>query len=83
MPHCIIEYSNGLDDSNLIDSVHKGALNSQLFAENDIKSTEEFIELSATKSTMSGNYYTVKCVGKETITTQYWLLEELKRYRNK
>ena len=48
----------------------------------DIKSTEEFIELSATKSTMSGDYYTVKCAGKETIKTQDWLLAELKRYRS-
>ena len=48
----------------------------------DIKSTEEFIELSATKSTMSGNYYTVKCTGKETIKTQDWLLAELKKYRS-
>ena len=47
----------------------------------DISNTEEFIELSATKSTMSGDYYTVKCPGKETIKTQDWLLEELKKYR--
>jgi 5-carboxymethyl-2-hydroxymuconate isomerase len=37
VPHCIIEYSNGLDNSKLIDSVHKGASNSQLFDEHDIK----------------------------------------------
>ena len=37
MPHCIIEYSSDLDDSKLIDSVHKGALNSSLFNELDIK----------------------------------------------
>ncbi|NOQ90355.1 MAG: hypothetical protein GQ549_05360 [Gammaproteobacteria bacterium] len=49
----------------------------------DIGSTEEFIELSATRSTMSGDYYTVKCTGKETIKTQDWLLAELKRYRFK
>lgn len=48
----------------------------------DIKSTEEFIELSATKSTMSGDFYTVKCTGKETIKTKDWLLTELKKYRS-
>ena len=48
----------------------------------DIKSTEEFIEYSATKSTMSGDYYMVSCPGKETIRTQDWLLSELKRYRS-
>lgn len=49
----------------------------------DIESTEDFIELSATKSTMSGDYYTVKCTEKETIKTKDWLLTELKRYRAK
>lgn len=47
----------------------------------DIKSTEDFIEYSATKSTMSGEYYTVSCPGKEMIKTQDWLLAELKRFR--
>ncbi len=47
----------------------------------DINSTEEFIEYSATKSTMSGDYYTVSCPGKETIRTQDWLMAELKRFR--
>ena len=49
----------------------------------EIKSTEEFIEYSASKSTMSGKYYTVTCPGKETIKTQDWLLAELKKYRSK
>jgi len=47
----------------------------------DIKSTEDFIELAATKSTMSGKYYTVTCPDKEAIKTQDWLLTELKRFR--
>jgi len=47
----------------------------------DIKSTEEFIEYSATKSTMSGDYYTVTCPGKKSINTQDWLMNELKRFR--
>jgi hypothetical protein len=47
----------------------------------DIHSTEDFIEYSATKSTMSGKYYTVTCPDKETIKTQDWLMEELKRFR--
>ncbi len=47
----------------------------------DIKSTEDFIKYSATKSTMSGDYYTVTCSGKETIRTHDWLMSELKRFR--
>ena len=47
----------------------------------DIKSSEEFIEYSATKSTMSGKYYTVTCPGKQPMKTQDWLLTELNRFR--
>ena len=47
----------------------------------DINSTEEFIELSATKSTMSGDYYMVTCPGQGTMKTKDWLLTELKRFR--
>ena len=47
----------------------------------DIDNTEEFIEYSATKSTMSGDYYMVTCPGKKAIRTQDWLMVELKRFR--
>lgn len=47
----------------------------------DIKNTEEFIEYSATKSTMSGDYYMVACPGKKVIRTQDWLMVELKHFR--
>ena len=47
----------------------------------DIKSTEDFIEYSATKSTMSGKYYMVTCPGKPSMKTQDWLLTELNRFR--
>ena len=49
----------------------------------DIKSTEDFIAYSATKSTMSGDYYMVSCPGKKTIRTQDWLMTELKKFRSK
>jgi len=47
----------------------------------DIKSSEDFIEYSATKSTMSGNYYMVTCPGKPPMKTQDRLLTELNRFR--
>lgn len=47
----------------------------------DISSTEEFIELSATKSTMSGKTYQVHCPGEPPIDSADWLLEELEVYR--
>ncbi len=47
-----------------------------------IKSTEDFIEYSATKSTISGRYYMLSCSGETTIKTKEWLLNELHRYRS-
>jgi len=49
----------------------------------DIATTEAFIKYSATKSTMSGKYYTIRCPGKKEIRTQDWLLQELSEFRNK
>ena len=46
-----------------------------------ISSTEDFIELSATKSTLSGKYYMVSCGDGEQIKTRDWLLDELEEYR--
>ncbi|MFV1992459.1 MAG: DUF5329 family protein [Acidiferrobacterales bacterium] len=48
----------------------------------DIKNTEDFIKYSATKSTMSGDFYTVSCPGKKTVQTKDWLLNELVRFRS-
>ncbi len=48
-----------------------------------IKTTEEFIEYSASKSTLSKKYYTVLCDGQEPIRAQDWLLQELETYRKK
>ena len=46
-----------------------------------IKTTEDFIRYSASRSTLSGKYYTVHCEGQEPIRTRDWLLQELKEYR--
>ena len=53
------------------------------YFKNDIDNTEKFIELSATKSTMSGKYYMIHCNGKPIIKSQEWLLHELRSYRLK
>jgi hypothetical protein len=47
----------------------------------DIKNTEDFIEYSASRSTMSGKDYTVTCPGRGTLTTRQWLLDELSKFR--
>lgn len=47
----------------------------------NINSTEKFIELSASKSTRTNKPYFVKCGKQQQISSQQWLLKELKRYR--
>ena len=49
---------------------------------NTINSTEEFIELSASKSTISGKPYEVQCPGQAPVESATWLLEELEVYRD-
>ncbi len=48
-----------------------------------IKTTEDFIEYSASKSTMSGKFYLVICENEPMIRTRDWLLEELRKYRGR
>lgn len=47
----------------------------------DIKSAEDFIHYSATRSKMSGKYYKVHCANKAVIKSRDWLLLELKSFR--
>lgn len=47
----------------------------------DIKTTEDFIMRSASRSTFSGNPYKVLCPEKKARPTEDWLKEELERFR--
>jgi hypothetical protein len=47
-----------------------------------IKSAEDFIKYSATKSTMSGKQYKIHCENIATQNSSDWLLDELKKYRD-
>jgi len=47
-----------------------------------IKTAEDFIKYSATKSMISGRKYKIHCPDSEVIDASDWLLEELHRYRN-
>jgi len=51
------------------------------YYKDEINNTEKFIELSATKSMMSGQYYMIGCKGKNKIRSQIWLLDELMKHR--
>ena len=49
----------------------------------DIKSAEDFIKYSATKSKMSGNDYKIHCSNSAPVKSQEWLLKALNDYRQK
>ena len=49
----------------------------------DIHSAEDFIDLAATKSALSGKPYLVHCPGKQTIASSDWLKIELQTFRSK
>ena len=51
------------------------------YSADGIKSAEDFIKYSATKSKMSGKYYKIHCANKAIVKSQDWLLTELKTYR--
>lgn len=50
---------------------------------NLVKTTEQFIELGAAKSSMSGKPYLVRCGSAAPVESQPWLLAELKTLRAK
>ena len=47
----------------------------------EIYSTEQFIERSATKSPRSGKAYKIQCPGQDPVPSAKWLLEELEAFR--
>lgn len=49
----------------------------------EINTTEEFIEYAASKSTMTGKHYLVRCGNGVAIRTKEWLLNELRSYRQR
>jgi hypothetical protein len=51
-------------------------------ARRHIETAEDFIRLAATRSSMSGDPYLVRCGGRE-VPCSDWLHEELSRYREK
>ena len=51
------------------------------YFKNDIHSAEDFIRLSATKSTMSGKKYHIICEGEPPYESGKWLLQQLQKYR--
>jgi hypothetical protein len=53
-----------------------------LAASDQIKTAEDFIEKAASKSSLSGLPYQIRCGGGAAITTKQWFDAALMRYRN-
>ncbi len=52
-----------------------------LAARDQISTAEDFIDKAATKSSLSGRPYAVRCNGAAPVTSNRWLREVLARYR--
>jgi hypothetical protein len=46
-----------------------------------IRDTEDFIDRAATKSSLSGRDYAIKCEGLAEVSSRQWLIEVLASYR--
>ncbi len=53
------------------------------YFQDEIRTSEDFIEYSASKSTMSGKFYRIFCKNESAVLTRDWLLEELHDYRER
>jgi hypothetical protein len=53
-----------------------------LEGKNAVQSTEQFIELAASKSSLSGQAYQVKCGSAAAVDSKTWLTTQLKRIRS-
>ena len=51
------------------------------YFKDEIRSAEDFIRLSASKSTMTGSKYYIQCPNAPKVESSKWLLSELKRFR--
>ena len=52
-----------------------------LLAKNLVQTAEDFIDKAATRSSMSGQAYAIRCKGTTPVPTSQWLLILLARYR--
>jgi hypothetical protein len=74
-------YRNGLWYDGARASAHLRTKYRCLVARDQVSTTEEFIERAATKSTISGIPYQIRCIGSVAIDSSRWLSEALAAYR--
>lgn len=75
---CTVDRNGSLHDGP---SAHAHILKKYDYFRDRIRTTEDFIAYSATRSTVSNQAYTVLCPGQPRRETAEWLKRELERYR--
>lgn len=75
---CTVDRNGSLHDGP---SAHAHILKKYDYFRDRIRTTEDFIAYSATRSTVSNQAYTVLCPGQPRMETAEWLKRELERYR--
>jgi hypothetical protein len=75
-------YRNGSWHDAKAAQAHVGDKYKYLLRRDAIKTTEDFIEKAATRSSLSGEPYRIRCNGSPEQPTQRWLLAELARFRS-
>lgn len=74
-------YRNGTWHDSKTAQAHLRDKYKNLITRNLINTTEDFIELAGTESSISGQPYEVRCNGGATVTSNQWLRDELARFR--
>lgn len=74
-------YRNGLWYDGARAGAHLKTKYQYLVARDQVKTTEDFIERAATKSSLSGIAYQIRCTGSAAVDSNRWLLDALAAYR--
>lgn len=74
-------YRNGTWYDSIAARAHLYDKYQYLLARNLINTTEDFIEKAATKSSLSGQPYQVRCQGGAVMTSKQWLGDALANFR--
>ncbi|MCX4028427.1 DUF5329 family protein [Endozoicomonas sp. SM1973] len=71
---------NGASHNSLEAAQH--ILNKYDYFKEDIQTTERFIQLAASRSTLTGKDYQVQCNNQPSVTSRDWLMTELQNFRS-
>ena len=74
-------YRNGSWYDGSRAQAHLRAKYDYLAARNLVRSAEDFIDKAATKSSLSGQPYQIRCAGYAAVASNQWLRDALARYR--